>query len=226
MRVPYSLTITSCSRHDLLQRTLISFYSTVDELPMHTYIYEDGPTERPNWLPDEVHWIQGGERKGQLHAIDHLYRHVKTPHIFHLEDDWMFNPGSRVSHYIERSRNILDHWPQVIMVSLRGESGWHPLVTGPSYPFKIARPNWDGWGGCSFNPGLRRLADWKKIGSYSQHATHDVGAEHERKLSRLYLEMGYVIADLGERIVEHIGDGRSVLDDFTRTRRSRDVRPS
>ena len=53
MRLPYSLCITSCNRHDLLQRTLVSFYSTVDELPLQTYIYEDGPTERPNWLPDE-----------------------------------------------------------------------------------------------------------------------------------------------------------------------------
>ena len=218
----YTLAITSCGRHDLLERTLVSFYSTVDELPYETIIYEDGPTPKPKWLSDSwvVKWIQGGERIGQLAAADALYQHIKTPEVFHCEDDWLF---TKPAEYIRRSRKILESHRQVIMVSLRGRTGWHPLVKDPLYPFPIAQPDWNGWGGFAFNPGLRRLADWQRIGGYSLHATHSAGAEHERQLSMMYHKMGYIIADLGEEIVRHLGEGRSILDEFTRARGSRDV---
>lgn len=222
--MPYTLAVTSCARHDLLERTLVSFYTTCDELPHETIIFEDGGTPAPAWLPKGIKWLQGGERRGQVRAVDGLYEEVKTDEIFHCEDDWLFRPSAKSARYIERSREILDRWRSVIMVSLRGDSGWHPLELRPGYDaLRIARPDWDGWGGFAFNPGLRRRADWKCIGSYGQHVTHGLRAEHERQLSMLYHRMGYVIADLGENLIWHQGDGRSKLDEFANSSSSRDL---
>jgi hypothetical protein len=164
------------------------------------------------WVPREIVWIQGGERKGQIEAVDALYRRVRTAEIFHAEDDWWFE---QTGTFIQDSRAILKLYPKVIMVSLRGNTGWHDLINVAQYPFLIAQPNWKGgWGGFAFNPGMRRRADWERIGCYADHVKHGKFAIHEEKLSILYQRMGYVIADLGRPIARHLGQGRSCLDEF------------
>lgn len=208
----YTLAITSCGRHDLLEETLVSFYTHVSVLPEQTLIYEDGPSTRPQWVPREVVWIQGGIRRGQIHAVDELYRHVKTDLIFHCEDDWKFMLGGR---WIEDSKWILEFDPEIIYVSLRGQMWNHPLTRAKDGPYFIAQENWrGGWGGFAFNPGLRRRSDWERIGSYGAHVKHGPYAKHEQELSIMYGKMGYKIADLGLPIIRHLGEGRSVLDEF------------
>jgi hypothetical protein len=210
----YTLVITSCNRHDLLQVTLESFFSCIDIEPREVLIVEDSTTPMPEWLNTDVwrtrcvRWLQNECRMGQIYSIDRAYGEVKTDYIFHCEDDWKFTMKGDI---ITKSKQILEQFGNVIMVSLRGDTGWHPLMWDNRFSFAIAEPYWrECWGGLAFNPGLRRLADYKRIGSYGKHTaygTHGLG--HESHLSKMHLDMGYVIADLGKPYIEHIGDGRS-----------------
>lgn len=186
--------------------------------PDATIIIEDSQTEMPEWLKLGIHdyssrlgkvqWIQNECRMGQIYSIDRAYSQVKTDYIFHCEDDWLFVERG----FLRESKTLLEQYPKIIMVSLRGDTGWHKLIDWPPYPVKIAEPYWrGGWGGIAFNPGLRRLSDYKSIGSsygkYTSYGTHGLG--HELELSKMHLQMGYVIADLNRVIVQHIGGSRS-----------------
>jgi hypothetical protein len=210
----YTLAVTSCNRHDLLRQTLQSFIDTADLMPQETIIIEDGDTPEPIWLKESpfrqfnARWLSNTRRSGQIYSIDRLYSEIKTDYIFHCEDDWQFCEQG----FVQPSKEILQKHPEVIMVSLRGDTGWHPLVSDSRFPFKIAEPNWrGGWGGIAFNPGMRRMSDYKRIGSsYGRHVAYGShGLGHEMELSKMHLSLGYVIADLGYPYLTHIGGGRS-----------------
>jgi hypothetical protein len=209
-----TMVVTSCDRHDLLKKTLESFYQTTDVEPQVLIVIEDSNAPMPDFLKDFVWrqrnliWLTNETRCGQIYSIDRAYAEVKTDYIFHCEDDWEFVLRDN---WMRESKEILDKYPTILQVSLRGDTGWHQLINWPPYPFKIAMPGWHGhWGGISFNPGLRRTADYKKIGSYGRHVaygTHGLG--HEVQLSRKLLDEGYRIADLNRTIVVHTGGSRS-----------------
>lgn len=214
----YTLVVTSCDRHDLLRQTLDSFIATAEEKPYETLIVEDSKAPEPDWFKSnwpyyfsrlgKVSWIQNDARMGQIWSIDRAYQLVKTDYIFHCEDDWQFNERG----YIRDSFAILEKYPKIIQVSLRGCDGWHDLIDLPPYEgFKIAMPYWRGhWGGISFNPGMRRTSDYKKLGSYGLHVSYGThGLGHEATLSQMMLDKGYRIADLGRPIAVHTGGSRS-----------------
>jgi hypothetical protein len=206
---PYSLLITSCNRHDLLEKTIKSFLKTADVQPRQIVIVEDGDTPMPAFLSKYKHlgltWINNGTRRGQIYSCDRLWQECKYDYAMWMEDDWVFTQGD----FITKSFEILEKYPEVVTVTLRGD--WnHPLIDDNRFPFKIAQPNWKGaWGGFCFNPGLRRKADYTRIGSYGKHVgygSHGLG--HEMDLSKLYSSMGYVLAALPNHCA-HIGGGRS-----------------
>jgi hypothetical protein len=212
-----TLCVTSCDRHALLKETLDSFIrvNCGGGKPDRTIIIEDGPTPIPDWLKENIHyygsnigpvtWVNNEQRQGQIYSIDRMYAMVKTDYIFHTEDDWVFNLGNG---WMIESKDILQKYPEIIQVSLRGNSGWHQLIDQPPYEgFKIAMPYWrGGWGGLSFNPGLRRLSDYKRLGSYGKYTTYGkAGLEHELLLSKFLLDRGYRIADLNRPIITHTG---------------------
>lgn len=59
------------------------------------------------------------------------------------------------------------------------------------------------WCGFSFNPGLRRLADYKLIGCYENNI-------HEGYISLKYKDLGFRAPILKKKHVEHIGWGRHI----------------
>jgi hypothetical protein len=72
--------------------------------------------------------------------------------------------------------------------------------------FKIIPPDAHPlWFGYSFNPGLRRLACYRGIGSFAA-----VG--HESDLSLYFKSLGMGIANLERPAFTHIGEGRHVED--------------
>lgn len=211
----YTLVVTSCDRHDLLKSTLESYYAHVDQWPRELIVIEDSAKEMPEFLKDFVwrqrslKWMTNGERRGQIFSIDRAYREVQTEFIMHCEDDWLFERGA--GEFVRESKAILGEYPEIIQVSLRGDTGWHPLVRENKYPFLIATPYWRGvWGGIAFNPGLRRLSDYKAVGTYGSKVSFgQTGLQHEEALSKWLLDQGFRIADLNRSICVHIGGGRS-----------------
>jgi hypothetical protein len=184
-------------------------------------VVEDGegdPTPVCQRFGAEV--LRSGKRIGQIAAIDLAYSHVETPFIFHLEDDWEFYRSG----FIERSRAILEIDPSTILVSLRAwtDTNEHPLsFRSEDRTFGVMATNFHGvWHGFSFNPGLRRLSDYKRLGCFSNlplitpaiHRKPSLGLQCEIEANQFYHRLGYRAVILDESgYVRHIGYGRHAI---------------
>lgn len=234
MSLGITMVITSCGRQDLLAETLRSFEeygkNTLDEL----IIVEDGPADN-NFVRDIIPSAakitllnSPQERRGQLLNIEWAYSMVKTPYIFHCEDDWRFT----APRFIEDSKIILDTFDDCLMVHLRShkdqwqESHNRSWVEETEYKlgdlsYWKVRP-WiqhDGGFGFTFNPGLRRLSDYHKIGGlrqpiadrYGPFFNQKDGCLIERTNAENYQRLGMWCASLEPAgRVEHIGWHRHI----------------
>ena len=222
-----TVVITSSNRHDLLEQTLDSFvqHNTYDGVK-RIIICEDS-NRYPHFIEGSakyadytIHILNHRPRLGQLLSIDVAYKYVDTDYIFHCEDDWEFYaPG-----FIETSFPILDASPHILQVHLRRLDDVFPMgdldySLDPSKKFALIREGIakvGKWYGFSFNPGLRRLADYKALGSYSGQllTPRYIGQHYEAYIGELYRDMGYAAAvslfNNGQGFVRHLGDGRHV----------------
>jgi len=217
-----TVVVTSCNRHDLLARTLESFRAQETEGRVaRILVAEDGDAD-----PSQVcarfgaEYFRTGNRVGQIRLIDQAYAKVATPLIFHLEDDWEFyRPG-----FMEKSRAFLEHDPKILLVQLRAwnDTGGHPIShAAPDRSFGIMATGYcDCWHGFTFNPGLRRLSDYQRLGaSYEKQPrtmfvvakTPTAALPFEVEASAFYHREGYraMILDEGG-YVRHIGEDRHV----------------
>jgi len=206
-----TVVLTSCGRHDLLERTLASFRAwNTDRRLAEVLVVEDG-TGDPACICRRhgARLIRLGRSRGQIAAIETGYAAVRTPYIFHLEDDWEFYRGG----FIERSRALLAVDPSTICVWLRAwdDTNGHPLhFTSAEEDFGVLAFGYRGkWHGFTFNPGLRRLADYTALGSFSRILASPL--KHEGQISQHYHALGYraVILDRGG-YVRHIGWDRRI----------------
>src|ERR1700675_1177976 len=112
-----TLVVTSCGRFSLLQQTMRSFLKFNAYPIMEGIIIEDsGRLDLRASLDIEFPFpatiIQNETNLGQIMSVDIAYSQVKTPYIFHCEDDWeFFKPG-----FIEPSLDILRRDPRVLTV--------------------------------------------------------------------------------------------------------------
>jgi hypothetical protein len=217
--------LTSCNRYDLLQATLQSFFNVNRTALANLIVVEDGPE-----IPQEVRnhfdgcgieWISTGRQVGQIAAIDYAYSRVKTPYIFHMEDDWEFYRSG----FLQKSLAILETNPKCLQVWIRAlnDTQGHPVEPhvycdrevqwrrmALDYRFK------GNWHGFAFNPGLRRFADYVSIGGYGVHTRFDPAqpGASESEIGRVYRQRDFFAAILcdneGAGYVRHIGWQRHV----------------
>jgi len=216
-----TVVVTSCNRHDLLARTLESFRAQETEGRVaRVLVAEDGDAD-----PAAVcarfgaEHFRTGARVGQIRLIDQAYARVATPYIFHLEDDWEFyRPG-----FMQKSRAFLEGDPAILLVQLRAWNDTdHPLsFAAPDRSFGVMATGYcDCWHGFTFNPGLRRLADYRRLGgSYEKQPrtmyvvakTPTAALPFEVEASAFYHRLGYQAVILDESgYVRHIGADRHV----------------
>ena len=203
--------LTSCSRPDLLEATIESIgWDLLEKIPhkiivedsgndqMFKYFYQDNP------IPYDFDILFHRENKGLVRSIDEAYRLVKTPYVFHCEDDWLFEGEG----YIEKAISVLETVESLAQVCFRKDCP-HPLnstvgVTEDGVEYQIKLPNWrNEWYGFTFNPSVVRMDAYRKVGEYFGHL--------EQEVSRRYYDKGYLSASLvGEdQVVSHSGHGRS-----------------
>jgi len=202
--------LTSCGRHDLLERTLDSFFQFNTYPIDHFIVMEDGPLvpwKLAEKYPDVI-FLCTGKRVGQVAAIDMAYSFVKTEYIFHMEDDWQFYKSG----FIEQSMAVLEEYQKIICVWIRSlsDTNNHPLIKGgPDFKLLSTRYHWKGF---TWNPGLRRLRDYQLIRSYGNHVKWDPLKPWtaEQNIGILYFKMGFMAAILNGGFVRHIGTGRHV----------------
>jgi hypothetical protein len=227
-----ALIITSCGRQDLLETTLRSFIA-VNEFPLKEIIVvEDGDGSLNDQLKiifreHDILWLETGMRVGQINAIDFAYSHCTSDYILHCEDDWEFYHGG----FIDKSLILLKHHSWLLQVWLRSllDTNKHPLLRHAfeteSVPFRLLAHNhdagaWGEWHGLSWNPGLRRRADYDAIGTFSSLDPTGIKESWrvESEASIFYKDRGLLAAILatndGEGYVRHVGKNRRVARDF------------
>jgi hypothetical protein len=173
MEKKITVCLTSCGRFDLLEESIKSLTQFWDGLPPEAfYINEDSGLPLPEvigthiknvWLNCEYKEFAG--LKNQIAGIDRMYKEVKTPYIFHTECDWLFHRTG----FIAQSMDILEANPKIMQVWIRAQNdrNGHPVVGIPRITsnrtrYQMLKSDYKGqWCGASFNPGLRRLSDYK-----------------------------------------------------------------
>lgn len=209
-----SLVVTSCGRFDLLRRTLETF-DTFNTAPIkEVFITEDsGDRAVEDCIPQSwkghVTFFVNNPRLGQLRSVDLAYSSVKTDWVFHCEDDWAFyRPG-----FVEESRRLLEADEAALQVWLRSFA--HDLQVHSPYVFRHDRrlvdeipfyrvgSDKEDWQGFSFNPGLRRLADYQSVAPFAQY-------DGEKDLSRIYANLQRHALILENDAVLHTGFGDHV----------------
>lgn len=223
---------TSCNRHDLLARSLESFFDYETEHRIaRVIVAEDGdadPTAICNRFGAEC--LRTGERVGQVRLIDMAYSSVTTPYIFHLEDDYEFyRPG-----FMQPSRDMLNSNPAILQILLRGWEECQPRFSyvAPDESHGIINTEDPIWHGFSWNPGLRRLAEYKLIGNFARLAPTQkilpmipaVALPYEAEAGLFYYHHGYYVVILDRegyvrttgitRHVSHPDDYQSIPDDI------------
>lgn len=202
-----TVVITSCGRHDLLIKTLDTFIKYNTYPIKNIIITEDTPWRSEfDYLHKkypEIIWSKCISHVGQIKSIDRAYSLVKTPYIFHCEDDWEFYQEG----FIELSKQIMDKYPKVIQVWLRDkdDTNGHPHFNGI-----MAENYMNEYHGFSFNPGLKRLSDYKLIGSYESVASSLSHLHFESAIGLVYKNQNYYAAITPTGYVRHIGNNRHI----------------
>ena len=208
----YSVVITSCRRFDLLSQSLQSLRACLDIEPRAGIIVEDSDDEGVRACVSaagiDATIIVNGRQMGQMPSIDRAYGVVRTPYVFHSEDDWLFHRRG----FVGESLAILEAHPSISTVGLRSRADQNPLVRnmpsrtqdGVGYYVLDPRlhPEYFSYG---FNPGLRRMADYHALGPFTPLG-------HEADVSYAFKRRGFAIANLEADAVRHIGDDRHVND--------------
>ena len=210
--------LTSCGRLDLLKDTLNSFILNNTTYIEDFIIIEDSGDktigEELVKLNKEKYnsmftIVLNEEQIGQTASIDKAYDMIKDKcdYIFHCENDWLFYKRG----FIEDSMMVLESQPKVLQAWIRPKSDGILNKIEPKIfvlpggikvrrvlpaSFSTGQTNEDGtprivqnYMGFSFNPGLKRVSDYKLIGSYkSKNEEHLVDA--------FYRDNGYMVVSL------------------------------
>jgi len=217
--------LTACNRADLLEKTLDSFFE-MNTYPIKRFIIiDDGMNFGCNdfvktkyQFPIEL--IYNNPKRYQIRSIDYVYGLVDTEYIFHMEEDWLFLKKE----FIEDSMKVLEADENILQVWLRGTDD----KTAP-HPWNEELYEVDGlqmvllkytgvWNGFSFNPGLKRLSDWKKLPNGYDGCERITPAEQsggvtlECDISVEYAKRGMIAMRFLETYITHIGWDRHIIE--------------
>jgi hypothetical protein len=213
-----TMVITSSNRLELLRKTIYSFLA-FNTYPIEKYIIVD---DSENTSFHEIIKKEFGamfeiicneHRIGQIASIDKAYARVKTPWIFHSEDDWQYYRQG----FIEDSLKLMKAYPKILQVWLReiNDTNGHPVISEvfkhENISYSYMADNFLGYHGFSFNPGLKRLSDYELIkpyGSVPFIRTPEKMARFyapEMEISQFYWDLCYRAVILPQGSVKHIG---------------------
>ena len=209
-----SVVITSCGRLDLLKTTVDSFNEFNDHPITEFIIVDDSGDkrvhERLRWLFQGFTLILEPENRGLIQCIDDAYSRVTTPYIFHMEDDWQFINGG----FIKKSLDILQSEEKIMQVWIRGYNNpnGHPIdpetyhAGDTEFRYVSTTPPHDpAWHGFTFNPGLRRVSDYKLLAPFVDVGDHPGIGQRECNIGEAFFKLGFRSATIEDECCVHIG---------------------
>ena len=213
--------VLSCKRFDLLKRTISSLLDTIN-YPVRIIMLDDSEdtATHKDIVREYGHLFDiyiHGKSHGPAWAADKLLSMVETKYAFRCEDDWEFIQSG----YLQASIEILEEQPEigVIGIVLDDEFKKYGAVdTSTSYSTSSGQryydhPRWRidenhaWWNGWIGSPNLKRMADIKKLGKYSNVKSE---AEWDREV---WAKSGMRSVWLEDQYAKHTGEGRSVWPD-------------
>lgn len=173
-----TLTITTCRRRDLFERTIDSFLACCSDIEaIDRWICIDDGSSAQDRAAMQARYpffefiFEPEEMRGHARSMNRLLAEVSTPYWLHLEDDWDFvSVGALVTH----ARAVLDDDPTLLQVVLNrdyAETLAHDRLVGSelvcgehagAYRRHVHRPHGSSELDALFrdNPGCQTNAHW------------------------------------------------------------------
>lgn len=223
-----TLTITTCKRLDLFQKTMNSFLNCCLDLNLiDAWIcIDDNSSEEDRKKMKELYpfftfILKDESSKGHARSLNILKDHVKSPYVFHLEDDWQFyvqkdyvstllkvleTEGPKCGqalinkNYIETieqntvggiSKKTYDNTYYLIHEFYQGEELNKNQHRGANCFY---------WPHYSLRPSITRKAIFDELGNYKETNCH-----FERDYAEKYIQKGYYSCFLDGVYTRHIG---------------------
>lgn len=238
-----TFTITSCKRLDLFEKTINSFIASCTDLDKidSWFCVDDNSSEEDRermktLYPFFTFYFKTREEKGHPRSMNIIRKNVKTPYIFHVEDDWKFfvkkNFISDALEIMGQNSNI----KQVLVnknyaeverdVDISGGE-YHTTQTGLRYFIHEfvntdeKRLEWEKrhhnfnrhcnyWPHFSFRPSIIQFSVFKELGEFNESVSH-----FEMEYSYRYANKGYLSAFFEGINSIHIGRLTSERHDKT-----------
>ena len=209
-----TIVVTSCERHDLLKKTLLSMRTWIDRFE-HKIIVEDSKMDT-DWFAKlrKEGWkiLISGEKVGQHASIDMAYGLVDTKFIFHCEDDWLFcrEPDFTSARYI--LENGIEGYKKISIVKFHDDTYkaifnqddfQECTISGSCFRYSLRQKN--KYNSFSFNPNLQKLDIFKDYGPWKEFIS-------EGSIARYLSKKGYIVVTAIPNICSHIGERRHVDD--------------
>jgi GR25 family glycosyltransferase involved in LPS biosynthesis len=198
-----TFTITTCKRYDLFEKTINSFVNCCEDLDLiDSWLCIDDNSSEEDRLkmlkkyPFFRFYFKGNEHKGHAQSMNIIWNEVKTPYVFHMEDDWQF---FKKRPYISHCLSVLGEseiYGQCLINKNYAETGddfniiggeFKRTASGIGYFVHDHYPNEKMhefiqkrgigkncayWPHFSFRPSLLKMSALKTIGKFNPQAAH------------------------------------------------------
>lgn len=238
-----TFTITTCKRYELFEKTMNSFLNCCTDLNKidNWFCIDDNSSEedrnkmRDNY-PFFTFYFKNISEKGHPQSMNLIKNSVKTPYIFHIEDDWLFvskkNYISDCLSVISSNKNIgqclinknyTEKADEYIIPGgflQKTEKGLryfiHEHYKNDTEKMEFLKkygdlPNSGYWPHYSLRPSLLKKEVWDNIGAFDEKVSH-----FEMKYSYSYRDKGYISAFLDSINCLHTGRLTSQINDPTK----------
>lgn len=230
-----TITSTTCKRLDLFKKTVNSFLECCLDFEKFEidkwFVIDDNSSqedrdEMKKLYPFMTFYYKTPAQKGHARSINMMLRHVHTPYLFHLEDDWQFYYKDNFFTLLYEIIQEKDEYKQVLLNNMYGEIPEHEQLVGGYWhrtcgsglnyivheytateEEKLAfnrkwqfKPNCSYWPHFSFRPGLSKMEFFKNIGDFNEDVWH-----FEMNYAHKYVDKGYKTLFLPGMVCKHIG---------------------
>lgn len=215
-----TFTITSCKRLDLFEKTVNSFLASCEDVLRidDWFCVDDMSSDQDRKKMQQLYpfftfYLKTAAEKGHPRSMNIIRNHVKTPYLFHVEDDWAFFCRRP---YITECLDALGYSPMIAQclinknyaetgenlsyagglpfVTVRGQRFFrHEHYTNESEKRDFIRKygenckNCGYWPGYSFRPSMVRTDVIRRLGEYQEK-----GVNFEQEYSVRYRQAGFM----------------------------------